>query len=317
MLIIRSCGSAARLAEAEQIIRSRLNFQGTSMGFSTERNDALWWLMVSTDSNAVRALATLIDRDAWREDVPRLVRGALGRQLEGHWNTTVANAWGVLAMEKFSAAFEKEPVTGATRLAYADAEHSAEWTTASREETAEFSWRDTPGDLVIDHRGGGRPWAMVQALAALPLKETLSSGYRIERTVSPIEQRIPGRWSRGDLIRIRLDLEAQSDMTWVVVDDPIPAGATILGGGLGGQSGLALHGERREGWVRPAFEERRFDAFRAYYRWVPKGKWAVEYTVRLNNPGVFQMPATRVEAMYAPEMFGERPNAPMTVEALP
>jgi uncharacterized protein YfaS (alpha-2-macroglobulin family) len=49
---------------------------------------------------------------------------------------------------------------------------------------------------------------------------------------------------------------------------------------------------------------------------VPKGKWAVEYTVRPNNPGVFQLPATRVEAMYAPEMFGERPNPPLTVESL-
>jgi len=31
--------------------------------------------------------------------------------------------------------------------------------------------------------------------------------------------------------------------------------------------------------------------------------------------GTLQLPATRVEAMYAPEMLGERPNAPFTVEA--
>ena len=30
----------------------------------------------------------------------------------GRWNTTVANAWGVLALEKFSAQFEAAPVTG-------------------------------------------------------------------------------------------------------------------------------------------------------------------------------------------------------------
>ena len=35
--------------------------------------------------------------------MPRLARGSLGRQQRGHWNTTVANAWGVLAMEKFAA----------------------------------------------------------------------------------------------------------------------------------------------------------------------------------------------------------------------
>jgi hypothetical protein len=47
---------------------------------------------------------------------------------------------------------------------------------------------------------------------------------------------------------------------------------------------------------------------------VPKGKWIVEYTVRLNNAGEFQLPETRVEAMYAPEMFGEIPNGKVVVK---
>ena len=80
----------------------------------------------------------------------------------------------------------------------------------------------------------------------------------------------------------------------------------------GNESNLS-EGDPRVAW--PAFEERRFEAFRAYYRFVPKGAFTLEYTLRLNNPGTFQLPATRVEAMYAPETFGERPNAPLTVEA--
>jgi uncharacterized protein YfaS (alpha-2-macroglobulin family) len=56
------------------------------------------------------------------------------------------------------------------------------------------------------------------------------------------------------------------------------------------------------------------EAFRAYYRFVPKGGWSVEYTLRLNNAGAFQLPPTRVEAMYSPEMFGELPNAPVSVK---
>jgi uncharacterized protein YfaS (alpha-2-macroglobulin family) len=114
---------------------------------------------------------------------------------------------------------------------------------------------------------------------------------------------------------VRVEVDAQSDMGWVVVDDPVPAGATVLGSGLGGDSSLLTAGERREGWVEPAYEERRFDRFRAYYRRVPKGKFVVEYTLRLNNAGRFVLPPTRVEAMYAPEMFGELPNAPLSVGA--
>jgi hypothetical protein len=87
----------------------------------------------------------------------------------------------------------------------------------------------------------------------------------------------------------------------------------VLGTGLGRDSQILMQEERRQGWVWPAFEERRFDSFRAYYAFVPKGRWTVEYSVRLNNPGEFQLPPTRAEALYAPEMFGELPNGRVAV----
>jgi hypothetical protein len=308
-------GAEAKREQAEAILRARLNFQGTTMTFSTERSDALWWLMISTDSNAVRALLELSDRGEWREDVPRLVRGALGRQQRGHWNTTVANAWGVLAIEKFSAAFESVPVTGESAIRYGTQQEAVRWPRDDAAPDVKLPWQSGTLPLSVTHRGTGRPWAIVRATAALPLEAPLSTGFAITRTVAPVEQREPGRWSRGDVARVHLEIEAQSDMSWVVVDDPVPGGATVLGTGLGGQSQILTAGERREGWAWPAFEERRFDAFRAYYRFVPKGHFAVEYTVRFDNPGTFLLPATRVEAMYAPEMLGELPNAPLSVEA--
>src|SRR5438046_6225340 len=94
------------------------------MGFSTERRDFLWWLLVSTDGNAARALLSLMDSPAWREDIPRMAGGALGRQLRGRWDTTVANAGGVLAMEKFSMGFEREPVSGSAPASIGGRSHS-------------------------------------------------------------------------------------------------------------------------------------------------------------------------------------------------
>jgi alpha-2-macroglobulin len=115
--------------------------------------------------------------------------------------------------------------------------------------------------------------------------------------------------------RVTLTVDAQSDNGWVVVEDPIPSGASILGQGLGRDSVTLRQGERREGDVFAAYEERRFDFFRSYYSFVPKGRFTVEYTLRYNNPGTFHLPATRVEAMYAPEMLGERPNDRLEVVA--
>jgi uncharacterized protein YfaS (alpha-2-macroglobulin family) len=303
----------ARIEEAQQIIRSRLNFQGTTMGFSTERSDALWWLMISSDVNAVRAVLALLDAPLWRDDLPRMVSGALGRQQRGHWNTTVANAWGVLAMEKFGQDFEATPVAGRTQARFGRSSRSLAWNESGSGGAFEFAWPAGRETLTVAHDGDGAPWVTVQSRAALPLKQPLSSGYKIKRSVTAVERKQQGVWTRGDVVRVTLELEAQSDMSWVVVDDPIPAGASLLGSGLGRDSRILTREQKRTGWAWLAYEERRFDAFRAYYQFVPKGKWSVEYTLRLNNPGSFQLPATRVEAMYAPEMFGEVPNEQLVV----
>jgi uncharacterized protein YfaS (alpha-2-macroglobulin family) len=300
-------------AAAERVLRSRLDLRGTALRFSTESQDALWWLMISGDVNANRALLALLDEPQWRSELPRLVRGSLGRQQFGRWNTTVANAWGTLALEKFSAVFEAEKVSGVTRGAIGTVTRTHEWQRREGGGALAFDWPRGPAVLTLAHEGPGRPWVTVQGRAAIPLQQPFASGYRIARSVTKLEGAPGGGWRRGDVYRVRLDLEAQTDMTWVVVSDPIPAGATILGGGLGGDAALLAADEESAGRTRPAFEERTHEAFRAYYRFVPKGAWSVEYTVRLNNPGTFELPASRVEALYAPELFAEIPNARMTV----
>src|SRR6185295_11357429 len=143
------------------------------------------------------------------------------------------------------------------------------------------------------------------------LKEPLFAGYRITKTVTPVESKTPGATSRDDVMRVRLDVDADRDMTWVVVDDPIPAGATHVGTGLGGDSAMLAGGEKAHEAV---FVERAFDGFRAYYDFVPKGRFTIEYTMRPSQAGHFALPPTRVEALYAPDVFGEIPNAAVEVE---
>ena len=173
--------------------------------------------------------------------------------------------------------------------------------------------------LSVSHQGAGKPWLTLQSVAAIALKEPFYAGYHIKKTVTPIEQAnkaLPANtYTRGDVLRITLEVNASAVMSWAVITDPIPGGATILGSGLGRDSEIATQGEKKEGdgWV--AFEERSFESFRSYYQYLPKGLVRMEYTMRLNNAGEFSVPPSRVEAMYAPEMFGEAPNARWRVVA--
>ncbi len=313
-----------RIAEAEQILRARMSVQGTRLGFSTERDDSWWWLMVNGDVNSTRMILAVLERPGWKDDLPRIVTGTLQRQQFGHWSTTNANAWGSIAMEAFSKRFEREPVTGTTRAGFepGPAPQVLDWAKAATGGTLALGWPAGFGvggnpaetSAKVRHDGSGKPWLTFTSKAAVPLAAPFASGYRITKTVTPVEQKVPGQWSRGDVLRVRVEIDAQADMTWVVIDDPVPAGATQLGTGLGRDDRINRGSERQDGRAWLAYEERSFEAFRAYYRYLPKGSFSVEYTVRLNNPGRFGLPATRVEAMYAPEMFGEAPNAPMLVQ---
>src|SRR4029434_1571010 len=96
-----------------------------------------------------------------------------------------------------------------------------------------LAWPDVRENVAIAQDGTGAPWVTLQSLAAIPLKEPVSSGYRITGTITRIQQKAKDQWQRGDIARVTLTVESQSDMTWVVVDDPLPAGATPVGRGLG------------------------------------------------------------------------------------
>ena len=310
-----------RVAEATQILRARLNVQGTRLGFSTERDDSWWWLMSNGDVNSVRLSLLVLGRKDWVEDVPRIVTGTLQRQQNGRWSTTVANAWGSVAMEAFSRKFETVPVRGSTRANVGGPVSALDWAKLPAGGALPLGWptgfavngNKADATLQVDHDGSGKPWVTLTSRAAVPVTAPFGSGYRITKTLTPVEQKVAGQWSRGDVVRVHLDVDVQADATWVVINDPIPGGAAMLGTGLGNDDAISTGTEKDDARAWPAYQQRSFEAFRAYYRYLPKGAFSVEYTMRLNNPGRFGMPQTRIEAMYAPEMFGESPNPAFTV----
>jgi uncharacterized protein YfaS (alpha-2-macroglobulin family) len=165
--------------------------------------------------------------------------------------------------------------------------------------------------LTTAHNGTGTPWITVTTSAAVPVTAPYSSGFALTRQVTPVTQAAPGRFTRGDVLRIRLTITPRAPAEWVVINDPVPAGATILGGTLGGRSQLLA--ATTDAGQPPSFVERRTDAIHAHYQSVGRTPISYEYTLRLGSTGRFNLPPTRVEALYSPEMLALLPNAPVTV----
>jgi uncharacterized protein YfaS (alpha-2-macroglobulin family) len=216
----------------------------------------------------------------------------------------LSNAWGRLALDHFAERFEKEPVSGVTSAQLATDSQQAQWTSGVAPEL-NFEWPTQAANLTLTHNGSGAPWAFVQLRAALPLRKPRFAGYVIKKTYAPVQQKVPGQWSQGDVVEVDLEINAQADMPWVVIDDPLPAAGSHAAPRLDWSDGRGLD---------PSFSETPFDTYRAYVSFLPKGTWHLRHAFRLDHSGHFGLPPTHVEAMYTPDFLGELPNTAWQIE---
>jgi uncharacterized protein YfaS (alpha-2-macroglobulin family) len=320
---------AALKAGVEAVLRTRLVYEGTRLDISDGSNTP-WWLMASNDESAIKALIATLGRPGWQDEAPKMMVGVAQRQAHGHWDTTTSNAWGAIAVGKFAKLYPAQAITGTTTLALGSQTISRGWPLAQKARAVSFPLPAGPTPLRLSQSGGSGPWATVSVSAAAPLTKPLFAGYKLTRKVDVVQQRTKGRLTRGDVIKVSVAVDATAERNWVVVSDPIPAGATIVGD-LGGQSQmLANQGSEGGGvnftavdgngkfWdvqagVTASYVERGNDAWRGYFAWVPRGHFVVSYLLRLNGAGRFHLPPTHVEAMYSPEIHADLPNQDVSV----
>ena len=161
------------------------------MGFSTERTDALWWLMISADSNAVRALLTLLDRPPGARTCRAWCAARSAGSSAGTGTRRLANAWGVLAMEKFSAAFESDPghrAHDSSTTAPATRDRSP-GRRERRIAASSFRGRTGRRTLRLAHAGAGRPWVIVRKPRRAAARcAAVRPDSRSRARVTPVEQ---------------------------------------------------------------------------------------------------------------------------------
>ena len=294
-----------------------------------------WWTMFSREANLAKLLLVVTDDEGWSADIPYLLNGLLSLQNKGHWGTTVANTYGKLAMQRYAMVHEATTPLGQLEVALSSGVTSESAVTRVATEITAELFKDNSvmklepmpwpnkldSQLSLAFTGEAKLWATVSAHAAVPLLEPVYAGYQLTREVLPVVQQHPGQWTQGDVYRVQLKIQANSPMTWLVLNDPIPSGATILGSGLGRDSVILqeqsaqVAAANKEGseplyyWRSwPTYVERGTDSYKVYYDYLTQGETELEYTVRLNHAGEFNLPPTRIEALYNPDVYGEWPN---------
>ncbi|MCZ8154642.1 MAG: MG2 domain-containing protein [Leptospira sp.] len=289
------------------ILRSRLNLQGTELVIADKNFTSPWWILGSTDYTMSRLTLWALADPSYKKDLPRIVKGLLKKQRNGRWDTTLGNAYGVLAMERAAKILESEKVSGGVVTLTDAGKETILDPNKPDANTNTVRVGESPKDITMVYNGKGKPWLSWEVRSRIPLTKPLNSGYTLKRTVTPIVRANSGIWTKGDVIKVRLEIQADSDKTWVVVEDAIPSGSIHMGRGLGKESKILQGSIIQQDFESPTFEEKSFSHYRAYFEYLPQGNHVIEYTIQLNHPGSFSMPGARVEAMYSPEVFGELP----------
>ncbi|NEN74749.1 hypothetical protein F9B74_00190 [Pelistega sp. NLN82] len=321
---------AETLKQLRQAILDRMARQADRLVFKEfESLNELWWLMEDRNSLHAKLLFTVMNQEAWKQDIPYLVQGLVHAQQKGQWGTTTNNVFGTLAIHAFSQTFEAPANDSYANITVTGAGYKEpkKLEKIGLNQAIEIPWlTKQEANMDLSLHGKGSAWATVSTLAAVEPIEHTYAGYRVEKLIEPIKRKIMGQWSVGDVYRVKLRIIADAPMTWVVVNDPIPSGATILGSGLGRDSVINTQQDNQADNAEedifyalddkePVFVERKEDVYRAYYQFMDKGEVTLDYVVRLNNVGRFTLPVTRVEAMYAPAIFGETVNKEIQVKA--
>ncbi|MBI1877021.1 MAG: hypothetical protein HYR94_02075 [Chloroflexi bacterium] len=158
-----------------------------------------------------------------------------------------------------------------------------------------------------------------EAVGATTAPASESSG----PTASPLRCPEVREAKLGDVIRVDLTIIAPNDLYYVVVEDPLPAGAEAVDTGLATTSLLAMdptlsrtsrvfYGEGDVYFDYPFLwwwrwysrSEVRDDKVVLFADYLPKGTYEYSYTMRATLPGDYHVIPTLATEFYFPEVFG-------------
>ena len=301
-----------------------------------------WAMNTDTRSTAV-ILDALVHLDPDNALIPQVVRWLMVARRDGIWETTQETAWALIALSDWMV------VTGELEGEYAygvwlNGDTLAEGTVTPSTVDESVHLRVGVAELLADAGnqltvgrgpGEGRLYYTVHLKVYLPVEEVepLNRGIIVQRRyVDPdctLGAKCPevNKVEVGDVVQVRLTIIAPHDLYYVVVEDPLPAGAEAIDPSLATTSltaegpGLYRGWEGEEGydfyhwwWHWYSHYELRDEKVVLFADYLPAGTYEFVYTFRATLPGEYHVIPTVAYEFYFPEVFGRADGRLFVIE---
>ncbi len=296
-----------------------------------------YWNMNTDIRTTATVLWAMARHNPESDLLPNIVRWLMNVRKEGYWGTTQSTSWSLMALVAYMRAtgelrgdFSYTVTLNGDVLLEGDVDvttldESQKLTVAVAELLVEEGNR-----LVIERlpasggqTGEGQLYYTVHLRYYLPVEQVkaLDRGIIIARQYSPVDD--PSAYvdgaQVGDVIRVKLTVIAPTDLYYVVVEDPLPAGCEAVDTTLNTTSVVGeqpavrnLTAEEEDAWYRWygwgwwwfSHSEIRDEKVALFATYLPRGTYEYSYIMRASVPGTYNViPATAYE-MYFPEVFG-------------
>lgn len=317
--LVMSDSGALQTLSSELLNQARMS--PTTLHFEEPSETRMPWIHESTVLTTARVLQAFLETKGGFPSDEKTVRWLIGeRKAKSRWRTTCENAAALRALQDYYRRYEKDEPRFKATLSKGDSGRTQEvWhesfqgrTLSGRSKTFTLPALFGSGDkarLTIRKEGTGRLYYTLRLrYAPVRMDKPASEGLSIERTVKPL-------YGSGKEVRagaravVTLTVRTPQDRTFVAVEDPLPGGFEIVDPTFaveGHEDVRTMRSESARGpyWGTFHRSEKYDDRILVFADFLAAGEHTYSYLVQATTPGQFSTPATTIEQMYEPEVFG-------------
>ncbi|MFH2005052.1 MAG: MG2 domain-containing protein [bacterium] len=268
------------------------------------------YMSSDTRSSAI-ALSALVHVSPTHRLVPRLAAGLKKSQLpSGRWYNTQENLYALVALADY-ARLQAQGTTVATLLL-----NGKQIARKTLHRSAVLGLKRSldqlkPGTLTLQVQGSAYFTVRLVTARRASTASAVSRGLAVTRRyLDPRSGAALTRFQAGQLVRVRVQVQARSGSRWIAVVDPVPAGFEPVNSKLATAARHQSLGANRH-WTHLELHDDRVQAFADQ---LSSGAHTLEYLARATLPGTFTVPPTHAEQMYAPDQFGRAATVRITVD---
>lgn len=307
---------SAQNALVEELL-NKIKATPTKAHFEDDEGRGGGWIYSSTTRTTAFILQSLIEIDSDNTLIPAVARWLVEKRKARGWHSTQENFFVFYALNDFYQKYEKIKPDFKVEISLQRKRLLEEiFKERSKISSSELSLASFPrGKIIplkINLKGEGTLYYETRMTYTPQYKlYPTDEGFGLSKEILSLEGKPLESVKAGSLVVVKLQIVAPRESLFVVVDDPLPAGfeavnPTFITESREDQLRLQQLGQKkREGWWRGFNHIEMYDdRLLLFADSLAPGIHTHRYLARALTFGTFQTPATKVEEMYSPEVFG-------------